>query len=190
MQVVSLKTGDALRVLRGVFQMRKLSLTVGLLFLASFAAFAQTATILGTVTDPTGSVVPNASVTIINTATSVERVIQTNTAGNYIAPELPIGPYSVKAGAAGFKAYERTGLTLDSNATVRVDIVLEVGAVSESITVEATAVKIESDSSEVSDTISGRQVAELAINGRHMAALAILTPGPPRICPISTCPCR
>ena len=177
MQTVSLRTNVVLSVLLGAFRMQKLSLTVGLLFLASMAAFGQTATILGTVTDPTGSVVPNAGVTIMNTATSVQRVVQTNTAGNYVAPELPIGPYSVKAGAAGFKTYERTGLILDSNATVRVDIVLEVGAVSESITVEATAVKIESDSSEVSDTISGRQVAELAINGRHMAALAILTPG-------------
>ena len=157
--------------------MRKLSLAFGLLFVASLAAFAQTATILGTVTDPTGSVVPGASVTITNTATSVQRVVETNTAGNYIAPELPIGLYSVKAAAAGFKTYERTGIKLDSNATIRIDVALEVGAVSENVTVEATAVKVQSDSSEISDTIGARQVADLAINGRHIAALAILTPG-------------
>jgi len=183
-RMVSLRTGVALCAPRGSFRMhaaegclRKLGLALGLLLLASVAAFAQTATVLGTVTDPTGSVVPNATITITNTATSVQRVVQTNTSGNYIAPELPIGPYSVRAGAAGFKTYERTGINLDSNATVRVDALLEVGAVTEAITVEASAVKIQSDSSEISDTISGRQVAQLAINGRHIAALAILTAG-------------
>ncbi len=157
--------------------MQKLCLVFVLSFLGSTAAFAQTATILGTVTDPSGSVVPNANVTITNTATNAQRVLQTNTSGNYIAPELPIGIYSVRTEASGFKRYERTGIKIDSNDTVRVDATMEVGNVSEAVTVAADAVKVESDSSEVSDLISGRQVGELAINGRHMAALAILTPG-------------
>jgi hypothetical protein len=157
--------------------MFKRSLLVPLFVMASAAAFAQTATVLGTVTDPTGSVVPGATITITNTGTNAKRVLQTNTAGSYIAPELPIGPYSVKAEATGFKTYERTGITLDSNDTVRVDAALQVGQVTENVTVAADAVKIEADSSEVSDLISGRQLGDLAINGRHMAALAILTPG-------------
>ena len=157
--------------------MFKRSLLVPLFVMASAAAFAQTGTVLGTVTDPTGSVVPGATITITNTGTNAKRVLQTNTAGSYIAPELPIGPYSVKAEATGFKTYERTGITLDSNDTVRVDAALQVGQVTENVTVAADAVKIEADSSEVSDLISGRQLGDLAINGRHMAALAILTPG-------------
>ena len=157
--------------------MRKLCSVFVLTGIASIAAFAQNATILGTVTDPTGSVVPNASITITNLATSATRVLQTNSAGSYTAPELPIGPYSVFAEASGFKKYERTGLKLETNDVVRVDAVLQVGQVSENITVDAAAVKVESDSSEVSDLISGKQVEDLAINGRHMAALAILTPG-------------
>ncbi len=157
--------------------MRKLALALACITIGSAAAFAQTATILGTVTDPSGSIVPNATVTVTNTNTNTNRVLETNSAGTYLAPELPIGPYSVTAEARGFKRYERTGIKLDSNATVRVDATLEVGNVSESVTVEAEAVKVESDSSEVSDLISGSQVQELAINGRHMAALAILTPG-------------
>ena len=157
--------------------MRKFCLALPLFVMASVAALAQTATILGTVTDPTGSVVPSATITITNTGTDAKRVLQTNAAGSYIAPELQIGTYSIKAEATGFRAYERTGLKLDSNDTVRVDAVLQVGQVSESVTVAADVVKVESDSSEVSDLISGRQVADLAINGRHMAALAILTPG-------------
>ena len=107
--------------------MRKLLLVLALAFVTGSAAFAQTATVLGTVTDASGSLVPNATITITNTGTNAKRVLQTNSAGSYIAPELPIGPYSVSAEAAGFKAYERTGIKLDSNDTVRVDAVLEVG---------------------------------------------------------------
>jgi Carboxypeptidase regulatory-like domain len=157
--------------------MGKLSPLLCLSVMASAAAFAQTATVLGTVTDPTGSVVPGATITITNTNTNAKRVLQTSATGSYIAPELQIGPYSVKAEATGFKAYERTGITLDSNDTVRVDAVLSVGQVSESVTVASDVVKVESDTAEVSDLISGSQIADLAINGRHMAALAILTPG-------------
>jgi len=157
--------------------MQKLWLVFALLVTASVGAFAQTATILGTITDPSGSAVPSATVTITETGTNTNRVLQTNSAGSYTAPELPIGPYSVSAEAKGFKRYERTGIKLDPNDTVRVDAVLEVGNVSESVTVAAEAVKVESETSEVSDLISGKQVEELAINGRHMAALAILTPG-------------
>src|SRR5260370_24976199 len=145
--------------------------------MASATAFAQTATILGTVTDSSGSVVPTATVTITNTGTNTNRVLQTNSAGSYIAPELPIGPYSVSAEASGFKRCERTGIKLDYNDTVRADAVLEVGNLSESVTVEAGAVRVESETLDVSDLISAKQVQALAIHARHMAALAILAPG-------------
>ena len=157
--------------------MQKLCLVFLLTAMATVTAFAQNATILGTVSDPTGSVLPNATVTITNTATNATRVLQTNGAGSYVAPELPIGPYSVSAEAKGFKRYTQTGIKLDTNDTARVDAVLQIGNVSENVEVEAQALKVESDSSEVSDLISGSQVQELAINGRHMAGLAILTPG-------------
>src|SRR5690349_11245466 len=117
--------------------MQKLRLVLAFVLVASGTAFAQTATILGTVTDATGSLVPNATVTVTNTGTNSNRVLQTNSAGSYIAPELPIGPYSVSAEAAGFKRYERTGIKLNTNDTVRVDAVLEVGNVSENVTVQA-----------------------------------------------------
>ena len=148
-----------------------------LLAVFSFAAFAQTATILGTVTDNTGAVVPNASVTITNTATQVQRVLQTNNAGSYNAPDLLIGPYSLKIETKGFKTYDRTGIVLKSNDTVRMDAVMQVGELTESVTVAADAIQVQSDTSEVSDTINERQVAQLAVNGRHIAALAILGTG-------------
>ena len=85
---------------------------------------------------------------LTNTGTNVKRVMLTNTAGNYIAPQSTIGTYTVKAEAAGFKTYARAGIKLDSNDTVRIDVVLQIGQVSESVTVAADAVKVESDSSE------------------------------------------
>ncbi len=88
---------------------------------------------------------PTATITITNTATSAKRVLQTNSTGNYSAPELPIGPYAITAESPGFKRYERTGLKLDSNDVVRVDAVLQWVSSSESVTVAADAVKIESD---------------------------------------------
>jgi hypothetical protein len=148
-----------------------------LLAVVSFAAFAQTATILGTVTDNTGAVVPNATVTITNTATQVQRVLQTNSAGSYNAPDLLIGPYSLKIETKGFKTYDRTGIVLKSNDTVRMDAVMQVGELTESVTIAADAIQVQSDTSEVSDTINERQVAQLAVNGRHIAALAILGTG-------------
>ncbi len=157
--------------------MQKLCLVFVLPALFSAAALAQTATVLGTISDPSGAVVPTATITVTNTNTGAKRVIPTNSTGSYVAADLPIGPYAVSAEAPGFKRYERTNLTLDANAIVRVDAILQVGQISESVTVAGEAVKVESDSSEVSNLISGAQVGELAINGRHLAGLAILTPG-------------
>ncbi len=150
-----------------------------LIFLAvtGVCAFAQTATLLGTVTDNTGAVVPDARVIVTNTATQVQRSLQTNSAGNYTAPDLLIGPYSIRIEQKGFKTYDRTGLVLNSNDTVRIDATMQIGELSESVTVAADAIQVQSDTSEVSDTISGRQVAQLAVNGRHIAALAILGTG-------------
>ena len=150
---------------------------VVLLAVVSGCAFAQTATLVGTVTDNTGAVMPGATVTITNTATQVQKSLQTNNAGSYTAPDLLIGPYAIKVEQKGFKTYDRTGLILNSNDTVRVDVTMQVGEITESVTVEADAIQVQSDTSEVSDTISGRQVSQLAVNGRHIAALAILTPG-------------
>ena len=125
-----------------------------LLAVMSLAAFAQTATVLGTVTDNTGAIVPGATVTITNTATQIQRVLQTNSAGNYNAPDLLIGPYSVKIEQKGFKTYDRTGLILNSNDTVRIDATMQVGELTESVTVAADAIQVQSDTSEISDTIS------------------------------------
>jgi hypothetical protein len=88
-----------------------------LAFFVAFAtlSYAQEATIVGTVTDPTGSVIPNASITITNVETGVARSTTSNQAGQYVVPDLRIGKYTVKVEVSGFRATERTGVVLTSH---------------------------------------------------------------------------
>jgi hypothetical protein len=132
---------------------------------------------VGTVTDPSGATVPNAKVSITNTGTGLIRSTITNATGNYAARELPIGQYNVRVEVAGFKTSERTGITLNVNDSVRADMALQVGTAQESITVEANAVQVQSESNEVSQTITAAMVADLATNGRNVIQLAALVPG-------------
>jgi Carboxypeptidase regulatory-like domain len=148
-------------------------------FLATFAtsAFAQEATIVGTVTDPTGATVGGATITITNTDTGIVRTIPTGGDGQYVAPDLHIGRYTVSASAAGFKLAEQKNLVLNVGDRTRIDFKLEVGSAQEHVTVEANAVAVQTDSGEVSNVITGQQVTELATNGRSLYSLFALTPG-------------
>jgi len=148
-------------------------------FLAVFAtsALAQEATIVGTVTDPTGANVPNATITITNNDTGVQRTLPTNGDGQYVAPDLHIGNYVVRVNAAGFKVAEQKGITLNVGDRTRIDFKLEVGSAQEQVTVEANAIAVQTDSGEVSNVITGQQVTQLATNGRSLYELFALAPG-------------
>lgn len=146
--------------------------------MAAIPVFAQeTATILGRVTDPTGAVIPSATIRITDTATKAVRTVTSNQSGIYNAPDLAIGTYTVSAEAAGFKAYTKTGVILNVNATVRVDIALEVGQAQQSVTVEANAIQVQTETSEQSSVITGRQISQIDTNGRNPVQLASLVPG-------------
>lgn len=149
------------------------------LFTAAFAVVvaAQEATIVGTVTDPSGAPVPNVAITITSTETSQARHITTNEVGQYVVPTLQIGHYALRAEAPGFKSADQKDITLAVGDRLRVDIRLEVGSAQESVTVEATAAAVQSDTSEISDVITGQQVSQLATNGRSLYGLAALTAG-------------
>ncbi|HEV3510616.1 MAG TPA: TonB-dependent receptor [Candidatus Sulfotelmatobacter sp.] len=147
------------------------------LFILTVPAFAQEATIVGTVTDPTGASVPNASVTITNNDTGVARTLPSNGDGQYVAPDLHIGHYSVRASASGFKVAEQKGITLNVGDRIRVDFKLQVGSAQEQVTVEANAIAVQTDSGEVSNVITGQQVTQLATNGRSLYELFALAPG-------------
>ena len=148
-------------------------------FFVLFAAqaLAQEATIVGTVTDPSGAAVANASITVTNTDTGVSRDLPTSGDGQYVAPDLQIGHYVVRATASGFKGAEQKNLVLAVGDRTRVDFKLQVGSAQETVTVEANAVTVQTDSGEVSNVITGQQVTQLATNGRSLYSLFALAPG-------------
>jgi hypothetical protein len=114
---------------------------LGMLLLGCcLATFGQEATIVGTATHPSGSAVPNVTITVTHTGTGETRALATNDAGQYVAPDLVIGNYDVNAEAPGFKTPEKKNIVLNVNDRTRIDFVMQVGAVQESVTVEANAV--------------------------------------------------
>jgi len=141
------------------------------------SALAQEATIVGTITDPTGAAVANANISITNTDTGIARTITTASDGQYAAPQLHIGHYIVKAEASGFKAGERKDINLQVGDRTRVDFALQVGNAQETITVEANPVAVQTESGEVSSVVTGQQITQLATNGRSVFSLEALTPG-------------
>jgi hypothetical protein len=152
----------------------------GLLGIATIPAAAQVlyGTIVGTVEDATGAVVPNAKVTVNEKSTGFSRETTTDVSGNFSVPSVPIGTYTVKIAANGFKGLTREGLVLNVNTTARLDAKLEVGAVTDQITIEASAVQLQTDRSDTKTEISARIVTELPLNQyRNYQALINLVPG-------------
>jgi Carboxypeptidase regulatory-like domain len=159
------------------FRFRHVVLLAVAVLACSSLAFAQEATIVGTVTDPSGSAIPNAKITITSIETGSSRSVLTNEAGAYVAPDLHIGHYDVKAEASGFKVQEQKGLVLQVGDRIRLDFAMQVGGATETVTVEANALRVQTDTGEQSSVITSQQVAQLAVNGRSIYQLAALTPG-------------
>ncbi len=163
--------------LRNRTVLRSAFLASAVMFGLSCAAVGQQATIVGTVTDPSGAAVPNVTVTVTNVESGVAKTIQTNSAGQYVIPDLNIGHYSVKAEAAGFKAAEQKNVALQVGDRDRIDFQMQVGAVQETVTVEANTVRTQTDSGEQSSIITGQQISQISVSGRSMYQLAALVPG-------------
>ena len=150
-------------------------LAIALVF--SCCAVAQQATIVGTVTDPSGASLPNVNITVTNTESGAVKNIQTNTAGQYVIPDLNIGHYAVRAEATGFKGAEKKNVVLQVGDRVRLDFEMQVGGIQEVVTVEANPVRVQTDSGEQSSVITGQQISQIAVSGRSMYQLAALVPG-------------
>ena len=152
---------------------------LGLAFVVlSFTVQAQdAATIVGTVTDPSGASVPNVKITVTNIETGLTHTVTTSDAGQYVVPDLHIGHYTAKAEASGFKVAEQKDLVLQVGDRVRVDFQMQLGGAQETVTVEANAVRVQTDSGEQSNVITDQQMSQLAVNGRSIYQLAALTPG-------------
>lgn len=152
---------------------------LALLLAVPFAAHAQvtTAAVRGTVADEQGAAIAGAEVTITNVETSFNRTVSTGTDGVYNFPDLPLGLFKLRATHAGFKSTEQTGITLHANDSLVVNIALKVGAVSESVTVEASPIAVETTNGELTGSIQGNQVADLPLNGRNFMQLVTTVPG-------------
>jgi Carboxypeptidase regulatory-like domain/TonB dependent receptor-like, beta-barrel len=134
-------------------------------------------TVLGTVTDATGAVVPGATVTITEEATGITNVVQTDPAGNYIRPLLKPGSYTVSVEAPGFKKAVQTGVFLQSASRVQASFNLELGAVTETIEVVALPPALQTESTQMGGTLENRQTSELPLGGqRRFAFLARTVP--------------
>ncbi len=135
-------------------------------------------TIDGAILDPSGAPVPNAKVTITNTdRNQVVRVITTDATGIYSAPFIPIGNYSIKVEASGFRTATRSGIVLNVRDDLKINISLEVGQVTETVEVRESATPVELGTSASSTTITGTQVRELSLATRNYEQLVALMPG-------------
>ena len=154
-------------------------LTLALLLLVAGRSPAQTitGTILGTITDPSGASVPNAVVTVTNTETNQATMASANSLGNYEAPYLRPGPYSVKVAAPGFKSVVREKVELQVENRLRLDFVMEVGEVSTTVEVTGGAPLVESSTASLGQVIMSRTVVELPIRGRNVFDLVGLSAG-------------
>jgi hypothetical protein len=156
----------------------RLETLVILLLLATGTLWAAvTGSISGTVTDPTGAVIPNAAVTARNTDTGIDSSTQTNAQGFYNFPALPPGKYEVTIKATGFEEYRETGLVLDVNNALRIDAPMKVGAVSQEVSVTSTAVHVETTNTQMGEVIGNTKMTTLPLNGRSYTDLLALQPG-------------
>ena len=153
-----------------------LLLSIGLL-VSVHAQSSTTGNITGTVRDPQGAAVAKADVVLVEEKTGATRTVHTNDDGFYNVPSLPAGVYTISTAPSGFKKTVATGVELHVNENKTVNLDLQVGQVTETVTVTSDAAPVEVRSGEVSSLISEKQVTELPLNGRNYAQLALMVPG-------------
>jgi hypothetical protein len=147
------------------------------LVLCASSAHAQfdSAQISGVVQDTTGAVLPGVDVTLVNVGTRIERQAVTNEAGLYTFPTVPVGEYQITAMLSGFKPITKSGVQVNAGLNIRVDVALEVGALSETIQVEAATTLV--DTAVIGRTLRAEQIAETPLSGRRASQVAQLAPG-------------
>ncbi len=167
--------------------LRRAMTALAVMLLVSAFAFAQSdnATISGIVRDTSGSVIPNAKVSVINEGTGFERQTTTNDTGFYTVPNIPPGYYAVTVEVAGFKKFTSSRNKLEAAQPMAVNVELAVGQITETVTVEASAAQLNTESATVGKTVEQAQIQNLALNGRNPLFLAVLKPGVRRGSPMN-----
>src|SRR5262245_51955323 len=160
-------------------QQRTFVAVIALVLLATIPALSQVArgTIVGTVSDASGAVIPGVSVTVTHTGTNQSRQTVTNEQGNFETSLLPIGQYRVTAELPGFKTENRQNITLSVGDRLRVDFRLLVGEVAETVDVSAEAPLVKTEDATMSAVMDQRKIVALPLNGRDFTQLAYLIPG-------------
>jgi len=156
-------------------------LTVAALAISAYAQLSS-ASVTGVVRDSTGSVVPNCKLVLKNVETSVERIAESNSAGNYLFLGITPGPYTIEASAPGFQTAKIPQITLSVNQTATIDVTLQVGNLQQTVTVEASGELVQSATAELGAVVAEKQVTDLPLNGRNFTQLLSLSPG---VAPIS-----
>jgi hypothetical protein len=134
--------------------------------------------IVGTLTDETGAVVPKATVTVTNTSTGLSRDVNTDDAGYYSIPNLPEGTYDLSVSATGFRPYTQKGINVPISAVTRINAIIQVGAVTEQVTVEAATAALQTTKSDVSVNLDPKAIENLPLSGyRNYQSLINLVPG-------------
>src|SRR5262245_19476861 len=156
---------------------------LGLLLVAALAcgaAFGQaqgTSQINGLVKDPSGAILPGVEVTATQTETNVSRQSVSDERGNFVLPNLPVGPYKVEATLPGFRSFVQTGIQLGVNQNPNLNIVLEVGQVNQQVEVQANVTMVETRNLGVRQVIETQEIVELPLNGRTAIDLITLQGG-------------
>src|SRR5690348_15983792 len=159
--------------------MRRLWVVTLFFLVGVLPLFPQTnsTAVLGSVTDPSGAVVANARITLLQVQTGIKRQLVTSSTGDYNFPLLDPGEYSVSVESAGFKTETRTGIQLELDQKARIDFTLVVGTTQETIEVTGQGALLNTDEATLGQVVNSRQVQELPLNGRNLGSLAILQPG-------------
>jgi hypothetical protein len=147
------------------------------LFTCTRLLAAVTASISGTVTDPSGAVVVGATVTATNVDTHIVTTQTTNAQGFYSFQALPLGNYTIDIEKSGFKSYRQTGLVLDVSSALVADAALQVGSATEKVEVSSMAVRVETESTQMGEVITGKQMVEVPLVSRSYTDLLALQPG-------------
>lgn len=152
---------------------------IPVLILASIATLLgqRTTQLTGRVTDATAAVIPGAEVTVTNQDTGIRRDTTSNELGYFVVPLLQPGRYSVTVQKAGLRPIRQSGITLEVDQAARLDFIMEVGSVSESIQVSANVALVDTQSSTLKSVVDERRIKELPLNGRDATQLVLLLPG-------------
>ena len=158
--------------------LQRTGLLVVIVFLGAAAWAQDTASITGTVTDSSGAAVPNAQVAVKNAEHGINRSSTSNGSGDFLFASLPIGSYDLTVTAGGFKKYQARGIILRVADKARVNVPLEVGTITTEVIVEGSDVaQVETQTSDLGNTVTGKEISQLELNGRDFTQLVALSPG-------------